>query len=110
MHRWEYTCINCIRDFSVVKRWYGKYHRYGFGVVGVHFGEFPMGFNANNVREAAKRFQLPWPVVADVKGSIWNDYHSDVWPNRYLIDQNGYIVQRGRRKQPQFKSGGEGAD
>lgn len=90
---WEYTCINCIRDFSVLKRWYGKYHRYGFDVVGVHFGEFPMGFNANNVRNAAKRFQLPWPVVADVKGSIWNAYHSDVWPNRYLIDQNGYIVQ-----------------
>jgi thiol-disulfide isomerase/thioredoxin len=90
---WEYTCINCIRDFSVLKRWYGKYHSYGFDVVGVHFGEFAMGFNANNVRNAAKRFQLPWPVVADVKGSIWNAYHSDVWPNRYLIDQNGYIVQ-----------------
>ena len=90
---WEYTCINCIRDFSVVKRWYSKYHRYGFDVVGVHFGEFPMGFNADNVRSAAKRFQLPWPVVADVKGSIWNAYQSDVWPNRYLVDQNGYIVQ-----------------
>jgi thiol-disulfide isomerase/thioredoxin len=23
---WEYTCINCIRDFGVVKRWYTKYH------------------------------------------------------------------------------------
>ena len=89
---WEYTCINCIRDFSVLKRWYGKYHADGFDIVGVHFGEFPMGFNADNVRDAARRFQLPWPVVADLHGSIWHAYRSDVWPNRYLVDQNGDIV------------------
>jgi len=58
---WEYTCINCIRDFSVLKRWYAKYHAYGLDIVGVHFGEFAMGYNADNVRDAAKRFQLPWP-------------------------------------------------
>ena len=96
---WEFTCINCIRDFSVVKRWYNKYHAYGFEVVGVHFGEFAIGFNANNVRDAAQRFQLPWPIVADMHGSIWRAYNSDVWPNRYLIDQDGNIV---------FQVGGEG--
>ncbi len=89
---WEYTCINCIRDFSVVKRWYAKYHAFGFDVVGVHYGEFAIGFNADNVRDAAKRFQLPWPVVADLQGSVWRDYHSNVWPNRFLVDQNGMIV------------------
>jgi len=89
---WEYTCINCIRDFSALKRWYAKYHADGFDIVGVHYGEFAIGFNADNVREAAKRFQLPWPVVADLHGSIWRAYNSDVWPNRYLIDQNGDIV------------------
>lgn len=89
---WEFTCINCIRDFAVLKSWYAKYHQYGFDIVGVHFGEFPMGYSADNVREAAKRFQLPWPVVADLQGSIWRAYHSDVWPNRYLIDQSGDIV------------------
>ena len=89
---WEYTCINCIRDFSVLKRWYAKYHSYGFDIVGVHYGEFAIGFSVDNVRDAAKRFQLPWPVVADTHGSIWNAYHSDVWPNRYLIDQQGDIV------------------
>jgi thiol-disulfide isomerase/thioredoxin len=89
---WEYTCINCIRDFRILKRWYAKYHTDGFDVVGVHFGEFAMGYNADNVREAAERFQLPWPIVADLHGSIWREYHSDVWPNRYLIDQNGDIV------------------
>jgi thiol-disulfide isomerase/thioredoxin len=91
---WEYTCINCIRDFAVVKRWYQKYHPYGFDVVGVHYGEFPMGFSAENVREAAKRFQFPWPVVADLNGSIWNAYRAKAWPTRYLIDPNGEIVMQ----------------
>src|SRR5215472_5050094 len=91
---WEYTCINCIRDFAVVKRWYDKYHPYGFDVVGVHFGEFPMGFSVDNVRAAAKRFQLPWPVVADLKGSIWNSYKAESWPTRDLVDPNGEIVMR----------------
>jgi thiol-disulfide isomerase/thioredoxin len=89
---WEYTCINCIRDFSVVKRWYAKYHPYGFDVVGVHYGEFAIAFKVENVRQAAKRFQLPWPVVADTHGSIWKAYDSDVWPNRYLVDPEGNIV------------------
>lgn len=89
---WEYTCINCIRDFAVVKRWYAKYHRFGFEVLGVHFGEFQIGFNPDNVRRAAQRFRLPWPVVADVKGSTWKAFNSDVWPNRYLIDPQGSIV------------------
>ena len=31
-------------------------------------------------------------MVADLHGSIWREYHSDAWPNRYLIDQNGDIV------------------
>jgi thiol-disulfide isomerase/thioredoxin len=89
---WEYTCINCVRDFAVLKRWYAKYHALGFDIVGVHYGEFAIGFSVANVRQAAKRFRLPWPIVADVHGSIWNAYHSNVWPNRYLIDPSGDIV------------------
>lgn len=89
---WEYTCINCIRDFGVVKRWYTKYHQYGFDVIGVHFGEFNIGFDVNNVRDAAQRFQLPWPVLADQEGSTWKAYDSQGWPDRFLIDPQGKIV------------------
>lgn len=89
---WEYTCINCIRDFAVVKRWYTKYHPYGFDVVGVHFGEFNIGFDVNNVKEAAQRFQLPWPVLADQDGTTWKAYDAKGWPDRFLIDPQGKIV------------------
>jgi thiol-disulfide isomerase/thioredoxin len=89
---WEYTCINCIRDFGILKSWYRKYHPYGFDVIGVHFGEFNIGFDVNNVRDAAKRFQLPWPVVADQQGTTWKAYGAQAWPDRFLIDQKGNIV------------------
>jgi peroxiredoxin len=89
---WEYTCINCIRDFGVLKRWYTKYHQYGFDIIGVHYGEFNIGFDVNNVREAAKRYQLPWPVLADQKGSTWKAYDSEGWPDRFLVDPQGKIV------------------
>ena len=91
---WEYTCINCVRDFGVVKRWYGKYHTYGFDVIGVHYGEFNVGFDVNNVRKAAQRFRLPWPVMADQEGATWKAYESQGWPNRYLIDPKGQIVMQ----------------
>jgi thiol-disulfide isomerase/thioredoxin len=91
---WEYTCINCIRDFIVIKRWYGKYHPYGFDVIGVHYGEFNIGFDVNNVRAAVQRFQLPWLVVADQNGTAWKSYASEGWPERYLIDQKGNIVMK----------------
>jgi len=91
---WEYTCINCIRDFAVIKRWYRKYHAHGFEVIGVHYGEFQIGHDPENVRRAAKRLRLPWPVVSDVNGSIWRAYDSQVWPNRYLVDGEGRIVMQ----------------
>jgi thiol-disulfide isomerase/thioredoxin len=91
---WEYTCINCIRDFGVVKRWYRKYHSYGLDVIGVHYGEFNIGFDVNNVRAAAQRFRLPWPVVADQQGTTWKAYAAEGWPDRFLIDQKGNIVMK----------------
>ncbi len=89
---WEYTCINCIRDFGVLKRWYRKYHPYGFEIIGVHYGEFNIGFNVDNVSAAAKQYQLPWPVVADQKGTTWKAYNARGWPDRYLVDSQGNIV------------------
>lgn len=89
---WEYTCINCVRDFGVLKGWYRKYHSYGLDIIGVHYGEFNIGFDVNNVRSAAQRFRLPWPVVADQKGTTWKAYDSQGWPERYLIDPQGNIV------------------
>lgn len=98
---WEYTCINCIRTFPANKRWYARYRRYGFEIIGVHDPEFPIAYSVRNVRAAVKRFALPYPVVVDDKFEIWNSYHSDSWPNRFLIDAKGIV---------RFHRAGEGGD
>ncbi|MGH9358778.1 MAG: redoxin domain-containing protein [Terriglobia bacterium] len=88
---WEYTCINCIRTFPTNKKWWNRYHRYGFEIIGVHDPEFNIAYSVVNVQRAVKRFALPYPVVVDDRFEIWNLYHSDSWPNRFLIDANGVI-------------------
>jgi thiol-disulfide isomerase/thioredoxin len=98
---WEYTCINCIRTFAENKKWYERYHKYGFEMVGVHCPEFDIAYRQANVRTAVKRFGLPYPVVVDDQFLIWNAYHNSTWPNRFLIDAKGYI---------RYDRSGEGGD
>ncbi|HKT13632.1 MAG TPA: redoxin domain-containing protein [Terriglobia bacterium] len=98
---WEYTCINCIRTFAENKKWYERYHQYGFDIIGVHCPEFDVAYRVSNVRTAVKRFGLPYPVVVDGNFLIWRAYHNSTWPNRFLIDAKGYI---------RFDRSGEGAD
>ncbi len=88
---WEYTCINCIRTFAQSKEWWNRYGKYGFEIIGVHDPEFTFAYHVANVREAVKRFGIPWPVVTDDWFSIWKFYNNNSWPSRYLIDANGYI-------------------
>jgi peroxiredoxin len=88
---WEYTCINCIRTFAENKKWYARYHKYGFEIIGVHDPEFDIAYPVKNVEAAVKRFGLPYPVVVDDGFRIWRAYHNATWPNRFLIDAKGYI-------------------
>jgi thiol-disulfide isomerase/thioredoxin len=98
---WEYTCINCIRTFDENKKWYERYHKDGFEIVGVHCPEFDIAYRVSNVKDAVKRFGLPYPVVVDDKFMIWNAYHNSTWPNRFLIDAKGFI---------RYDRSGEGGD
>ncbi|HUY12045.1 MAG TPA: redoxin domain-containing protein [Terriglobia bacterium] len=98
---WEYTCINCIRTFATNKKWYERYHRYGFEIIGVHDPEFDVAYPVQNVRVAVKRFGLPYPIVVDDHFQIWNAYHNSTWPNRFLIDAKGVV---------RFNRSGEGGD
>jgi thiol-disulfide isomerase/thioredoxin len=98
---WEYTCINCLRTFEQNKKWYERYHKDGFEIVGVHAPEFDVAYSVDNVREAVKRFGLPYPVVADHWFTIWKSYKNDSWPSRFLIDANGVV---------RYHRDGEGAD
>jgi thiol-disulfide isomerase/thioredoxin len=98
---WEYTCINCVRTFAENKNWYHRYHQDGFEIIGVHAPEFDIAYSVANVRQAVKRFALPYPVVVDDQFRIWGSYQNNSWPSRFLVDAKGVV---------RFHRDGEGGD
>ena len=88
---WEYTCINCIRTFAENKKWYERYHKDGFEILGVHDPEFDIAYPLGHVRQAVKRFGLPYPIAVDDEFRIWRSYHNNTWPSRFLVDAQGVV-------------------
>lgn len=88
---WTYTCINCIRTFPYLRKWYDKYNESGFEIVGVHSPEFEFEKKFENVLNASKQYELRYPIVQDNEFKIWRAYENRYWPAHYLIDANGDI-------------------
>ena len=89
---WEYTCINCIRTFPYLRRWNSLYGPLGLVTIGVHTPEFAFGRDPGRVREAVKRFGLTFPIAVDSDYKIWDAFHNEAWPAKYLIDKDGNIA------------------
>lgn len=88
---WDYTCVNCLRTLPYMKEWHRRYEAMGLTVVGVHTPEFTFARNAEHVRRAIAHLELPYPVVLDANGAIWQAYANRYWPAKYFIDARGYI-------------------
>ncbi len=89
---WTYSCINCQRTIPYLNDWYAKYKDQGLEIIGVHTPEFGFEKDINNVRAAALRFGIKYPVVLDNDYGTWSAYENRYWPRKYIIDINGYIV------------------
>jgi len=91
---WTYSCINCERTIPYLNMWYEKYHDQGLEIIGVHTPEFQFEHNIDNVRRAVQKFGIKYPVVLDNDYATWGSYGNQYWPEDYLIDIDGFIVQR----------------
>jgi thiol-disulfide isomerase/thioredoxin len=89
---WDYTCVNCLRTLPYLKEWHRRYKALGLTVVGVHTPEFSFARNAEHVRAAIAHLELPYPVVLDANGAIWQAYANRYWPAKYFIDARGYTA------------------
>ncbi len=89
---WTYSCINCIRTLPYLLAWDKAYRDQGLVIIGVHSPEFEFEKNADNVRQAVKRFGIQYPVALDNQYATWNNYNNSYWPAHYLIDKNGRVV------------------
>jgi cytochrome c biogenesis protein CcdA/thiol-disulfide isomerase/thioredoxin len=88
---WTYSCINCLRTLPHLRAWYAAYHRDGFTIVGVHTPEFAFEHVLSNVRGAARRLGVTWPVALDNDYSTWTAYSNQYWPADYLVDKTGQV-------------------
>ena len=57
----------------------------------MHSPEFEFEKNYDNVKTAAQKFGIMYPIVLDNNLGTWNAYGNQYWPRHYLIDAQGYI-------------------
>ena len=91
---WDYTCLNCLRTLPYLREWHRRYAEHGLAIVGVHTPEFSFAGNAEHVRQAIERLEIPYPVVLDTGFNIWKAYENNYWPAKYFIDGQGMIRAR----------------
>jgi alkyl hydroperoxide reductase subunit AhpC len=74
-----------------VRGWYEEYEEQGLVVIGVHYPEFQHEADLENLKDAIRRLNVPYPVVQDNHGLMWSDYKVRYWPTLILIDKQGHI-------------------
>jgi thiol-disulfide isomerase/thioredoxin len=91
---WTYSCINCQRTLPYLEAWNAKYKDAGLEIIGVQSPEFNFEKVLSNVQAAVTKFGITYPVVLDNEMGTWNAYGNEYWPEDYLIDINGLVVDR----------------
>ena len=89
---WTYSCINCVRTLPYVTAWDRRYRDKGLVIIGVHSPEFEFEKNIDNIKAAATRYGIAYPIAVDNNLSTWVSFQNKFWPAHYLIDQTGQVV------------------
>lgn len=74
-----------------MREWYDTYKDQGLVVIGNHFPEFSYEHDIANLRDAIERLEVPYPVMQDNDGVMWQAFNNRYWPTMYVIDKQGHI-------------------
>lgn len=74
-----------------LRQWHRQYGDTGLTVIGVHSPEFDYERKVENVKDAIKRLDVPYPVTLDNDFTTWRAYSNRYWPTFYLVDKQGRI-------------------
>jgi len=88
---WTYSCVNWLRTLPYVRAWHERYRERGLVVVGAHAPEFGFEHDLDNVRRAASKLDVGYPVVIDNDFRIWRSLDNHYWPALYLLDGEGRV-------------------
>ena len=88
---WTFGCINCQHVTPALQKWHAEYADDGLVIVGVHTPEFGYEEDVANVKAAAERMGVVWPVAIDNDKATWRAYNNAYWPAMYLVNKRGDI-------------------
>lgn len=88
---WTYSCVNCQRSIPHVVAWDKNYRDAGLNVIGVHTPEFAFEQDVSNVKDAAEKLDITYPVAIDNDYATWTNYRNRYWPAAFLIDAQGTV-------------------
>lgn len=89
---WASWCAPCRADNPNIVEAYLKFHSKGFDILGVSMDD-----KKDKWEEAIKKDNLSWNQVSDLKewkNSVRVLYGVEYLPMNFLIDKNGYIIDR----------------
>ncbi len=88
---WTHTDIFCLRSIPIVRMLGKKYSAYDFTVVSVHCAEYDFAKSLPNVKKAAAKYNVNFPVGIDKENRTWQTYGNMYWPKHVLIDSAGMV-------------------
>jgi thiol-disulfide isomerase/thioredoxin len=91
---WALGCINCRNALPHVAQWHEKYKGQGLVVLGIHAPEFDAERPVEEVKRAAARLKLNFPIALDNNFETWRAFRNEYWPAHYFVDRQGRIRHR----------------
>ena len=88
---WSITCSVCLEEIPHLAKLHNDANNYGLEIIGIAMSYDP----PNRVVELSKKKKIPYPIALDI-----NSYAESVFgniqatPTNFLIDNDGYIIQR----------------
>ena len=90
---WTYGCVNCMQIIPELEALEAKYGA-KLLIIGVHSAKFEGEKGAARILDAARRFGLKHPVIADSDYAIWKYFKVNAWPTLVLLDPAGKEISR----------------
>ena len=84
---WASWCIPCRDEAPALERAWRRYRKSGLVVLGVDYQD-----GKTAARRFARRYKITYPLVRDVKGTIFAKYGGSRLPETFFVRRDGRLV------------------
>lgn len=88
----NFYSINSIRTIPWLNRIWDQYALKGLMIIAVHSPDYAFDRDPSEIRRAAERLGVRFPVFVDGAKRLWKTYRNTGWPAHFLVNHKGLIV------------------